>query len=351
MKGKVKILCLSAAVCLLFGGCGQKQEEAKTENVQNMKKPTIGFSIDSLILERWQKDRDVFVSAAQNLGAEVNVQNANGNTEEQIAQIEYFIEKQMDAIVIIPGNKDAMTDVVRRAKDAGIPVISYDRVIANADCDMHISFDNQEVGELMAQGLMESIPDGGDIFLIQGPEADNNVKLVKEGFDRKNQDSGLHVVFEANCDGWLPENAVDSVREALDLYPDVAGIMCGNDELAGKVFQILAEKQLAGKVAMVGQDCDLAACQRIVEGSQTMTVFKDIDLLARTAAEYAVRFAKGEGEEIKSELRQSIPDGSYKVPYLEIPVTAVTKENMDEVIIQGGFHVKEDVYLNVKENE
>lgn len=351
MKRKMKILLTAAVVCLMFGSCGQEREDVKKENIQSMKKPQIGFSIDSLILERWQKDRDVFVSAAQNLGAEVNVQNANGNTEEQIAQIEYFIEKQMDAIVIIPGDKNAMTDVVRRAKDAGIPVISYDRIIADADVDMYISFDNQKVGELMAEGLAQSVPDGGDIFLIQGPEADNNVRFVRDGFDKKNQETGLNIVYEANCDGWLPENAVDSVREALDMYPDVAGIMCGNDELAGKVFQILAEKQLAGKVAMVGQDCDLAACQRIVEGSQTMTVFKDIDLLAKTAAEYAVRFARGEGEDIKAEINEITMDGSYRVPYLEIPVTAVTKENMDEVIIKGGFHVKEDVYLNVKENE
>lgn len=350
MKRQVKILFLTAAASLLLWSCGQ-QENQETEKIETEKKPQIGLSIDSLILERWQRDRDVFVSAAQELGAEVNVQNANGNTEEQIAQVEYFIKKQMDAIVIIPGDKDAMSSVVRSAKEAGIPVISYDRVIADADADLHISFDNQEVGELMAQGLIKSIPDGGDIFLIQGPETDNNVKLVKEGFDRENQDSGLHVVFEANCDGWLPENAVDSVRDALEQYPDVSGIMCGNDELAGKVFQILAERQLAGKVAMVGQDCDLAACQRIVEGSQNMTIFKDIDLLARTAAEYAVKFARGEGEEIKAEMDETITDGSYKVPYLEIPVTAVTKENMDEVIIKGGFHVKEDVYLNVKENE
>lgn len=350
MKKQVRVLVLAAAASLLLGGCAQ-QENMETEKTEKVRKPQIGLSIDSLILERWQKDRDVFVSKAQELGTEVNVQNANGNTEEQIAQVEYFIKKQMDAIVIIPGDKDAMSSVVRSAKDAGIPVISYDRLISDADVDMYVSFDNEEVGKLMAQGLAESIPKGGDIFLIQGPRADHNVKLIREGFDRQNQDSGLKVVFEANCDGWLPENAVDFVRKALAQYPDVAGIMCGNDELAGKVFQILAEKQLAGKVAMVGQDCDLAACQRIVEGSQNMTVFKDIDLLAATAAECAVKFAKGEGEEVKMEMNGTVSDGSYRVPYLEIPVTAVTKENMDEVIIKGGFHVKEDVYLNVKENE
>ncbi len=351
MNKSMKIcVCVCVCLCLFFQGCGQQLDKDEKETKEEKSKIQIGFSINSLVLERWQKDRDIFTSEAQSLGAEVNVQNANGNVEEQISQVEYFIQKQMDAIVIIPGDKNDMTDVVNQAKDAGIPVISYDRVIANADVDLHISFDNQSVGSFMAEGLMQNIPDGSEIFMIQGPLEDYNVTLVREGFDKKIKEGKSNVVFETNCDGWIPENIADEVYSALQKYPNVGGIMCGNDELAGKVFQILAEKQLAGKVALVGQDGDLAACQRVVEGYQNMTVFKDINDMAKKAAQYAVKLAKEDrGRALTME--KTISDGSYEVPYLEIPVIAVKKENIDEIIIQGGFHVKNDVYLNVNEKE
>ena len=102
----------------------------------------------------------------------------------------------------------------------------------------------------------------------------NNVAMVKEGFEDTLQGSNLQVVYEANCEGWTAELAVDYVEEALEEYPDVKGIMCGNDDIASQVIQVLAENQLAGQVIVVGQDGDLAACQRIVEGTQYMTAFK-----------------------------------------------------------------------------
>lgn len=345
MQALLLILFLGLCACARNGKETERGEEGRKDKIQ------IGFSIDTLVLERWQKDRDVFVAKAESLGAEVNVQNSNGDPKEQISQVEYFVQKKMDAIVILPGDKNTLTDAVKKAKKAGIPVISYDRVIEDAAVDLHISFDNEQVGELMAEGLMRNVEEGGSIFLIQGPKEDHNVKLVREGFDKRNKEGWLRTVYQTNCEGWIPEKIAGDVSDALNKYPDVKGIMCGNDELATKVFQILAEKQLAGKVALVGQDGDLSACQRIVEGYQNMTVFKDINYMAKTAAEYAVRLAGRESLRKDLRIHQTISDGSNQVPYLEIPVTAVDKENIDKVIIEGGFHAKEDVYLNIKPKE
>ena len=122
----------------------------------------------------------------------------------------------------------------------------------------------------MAQALVDALPQGGDIFMIQGPLSDNNVHMLKEGFDDTLEDTNLNVVYEANCDGWTAELAVGYMEEALEKYPHVKGIMCGNDDIASQVVQVLAENQLAGNVMVVGQDGDLAACQRIVEGTQYM---------------------------------------------------------------------------------
>lgn len=343
------------AVCLLCGllllcGCqnqSTEQEDSMVSNQEETKKDDkikIGLSFDSFVIERWIRDRDVFVSTAKELGAEVNVQNANGDVDEQMSQIEYLINKDVDVLVIVAVDCVAISPVVQKAKRAGIKVISYDRLIQNADSDLYVSFDNTAVGTLMAKTLKESIPEGGDIFMIQGPEEDNNVKLVRGGFDEEIHNSNLHVVYKANCEGWLAEKAAEYLDEALAQYPQVKGIMCGNDDIATQVIRVLAENRMAGKVKVVGQDGDLAACQRIVEGTQTMTAFKSVEQLAKAAAEYAVAMAKGQELE---EVNSSIDDGLAVIPFSMQEPIAVTKENMDAVIIDGGFHSEEDVYLNV----
>ncbi|WP_438830323.1 substrate-binding domain-containing protein [Lacrimispora indolis] len=334
--------------CALTAGCTNAKAETETQALTKAGESPlqIGLSFDSFVIERWIRDRDVFVSTAKELGAEVNVQNANGDVNEQIEQIKYFIKKQMDVIVVVAGDCEALSDVMKKAKDAGIKTMSYDRLVRNADCDMYISFDNREVGTLMAESLVENIPEGGRIFMIQGPETDHNVAMVREGFESVIKGKNLEVVYKSNCEGWLAEHAFDYAKEALEQYPDVKGIMCGNDDLATQVFRALSEDRLAGRVCLVGQDGDLMACQRIVEGTQNMTAFKSVEEEARIAAEYALKLGKGEPLE---GIKTTINDGTYDVPSLELRPVAVTRENMDSVIIQGGFHGKEDVYLNVKQ--
>lgn len=333
---------------ILAAGCGKAGAETEaTDRTEEGERPLkIGLSIDSFVIERWIRDRDVFVSAANEYGADVNVQNANGDVNEQIEQIKYFIKKQMDVIVVVAGDCEALSDVMKKAKDAGIRTMSYDRLVQNADCDLYISFDNTQVGRLMAESLVRDIPEGGKIFMIQGPETDHNVFMVREGFDAVIEGKNLEVVYESNCEGWLAEHAYDYAKEALEKYPDVKGIMCGNDDLATQVFRALAENRMAGRVRLVGQDGDLMACQRIMEGTQDMTAFKSVAEEARLAAEYAVRLGRGEA---LGEIEKTIYDGTYNVPSLELNPVAVTMENMDDVIIRGGFHAREDVYLNVKQ--
>lgn len=347
------VLCVGM---VFLAGCGSVQEKdsAETEETASAGKEEhkiqIGLTVDSFVIERWIRDRDVFVATARELGADVNVQDAGADAEEQISQIEYFISKQVDVIVVIARDCDVLSDVVQKAQNAGIPVISYDRMINNANTDFYISFDNRKVGEIMAQALIDAIPQGGDIFMIQGSSSDNNVKMLKEGFDDTLEDTNLNVVYEANCDGWTAELAVGYVEEALEKYPHVKGIMCGNDDIASQVVQVLAENQLAGNVVVIGQDGDLAACQRIVEGTQYMTAFKSIEDLAREAAKYAVEIGSGrEASELEG-VTEKVNDGTYDIPSKVLDPIAVTRENIDEVIIDGGFHRRDEVYLNAEYN-
>ena len=250
----------------------------------------------------------------------------------------------MDAIVVIARDCDALGNVMQKARSAGIATICYDRLISDANSDLYISFDNREVGKYMAEALKEAIPEGGEIVMIKGSAEDRNVQDVEDGFNENIQGSKLEVVYEAHCEGWIAEQAVEYVEEALRKYPNIKGIMCGNDDIASQVIQTLAEHQKAGKVIVVGQDGDLAACQRIVEGTQYMTVFKCVEDLAREAAKYAVLLANG--EEL-TDLTEYVNDGTTDIPTKILKSVPVRRENIDEVIIEGGYHRREDVYLNV----
>ena len=351
MKNRNKSWLLGLLLCVILGLCGcfstgnrgSRTDKSEGIEAEQEDKLQIGLAVDSFVIERWIRDRDAFVATARELGAEVNVQDAGADPEEQISQIRYLIQKDMDVLVVIARDCNALAEVLQEAKDEGIPVISYDRLVYDGNSDLYLSFDNRMVGELMANTLKEAIPEGGDVFMIQGSPDDDNIYLVKEGFEAALKDSNLRVVYTANCEGWLAEQAEQYVEEGLKKYPNVKGIMCGNDDIASQVVQTLAQNQLAGKVIVVGQDCDVAACQRIVEGTQYMTAFKDIEKEARIAAEYAVQLAKGKKLE---NIDQEVNDGSFQVPYLELDPVPVTAENIDEVIIEGGFHQREDVYLN-----
>ncbi|MBE5882530.1 MAG: hypothetical protein E7289_09565 [Lachnospiraceae bacterium] len=185
MKKRFRMLAaLICSICLWVTLCGcSVAEEIVQEETQPSEEPIqIGMSFDSFVIERWQKDRDVFVSEAKASGAEVNVQNANGDLSEQISQIQYLIDKKVDVIVIVAVDCDGLSGVVAKAKQAGIKVIAYDRLISNADVDLHISFDNEKVGILMGEALVESGLPRKKVLMLTGPVADSNVAMIETGF-------------------------------------------------------------------------------------------------------------------------------------------------------------------------
>ncbi|SHM41260.1 D-xylose transport system substrate-binding protein [Anaerosporobacter mobilis DSM 15930] len=345
MKRYVVVLCVLCLLCM--SGCSKVDGEEETLAEEKVAKIQIGMSFDSFVIERWQRDRDVFVSTAKELGAEVNVQNANGDAKEQIAQIEYFIRKKMDVIVIICIDSNELRSVVKKAKNAGINVIAYDRMINDSDVDLFISFDNEMVGTMMAKSIVEAGLEKKKVIMICGPTTDNNVFYVDTGFRNVMDKEEVEILDVINCESWKAELGGDYVYANINLIEQSDGIMCGNDSIATQVVRALAEKRLAGKVYVVGQDADLEACQRIVEGTQVMTVYKPVEKLAQTAAEYAIKLAKKE----PIDGLKTMKDGDEEVPYVFLEPIAVTKDNMDEVIIDSGYHLKEDVYLNVPNEE
>ncbi|MCL6271895.1 D-xylose ABC transporter substrate-binding protein [Sansalvadorimonas sp. 2012CJ34-2] len=304
----------------------------------------IGMSIDDLRLERWQKDRDLFVAKAEELGAKVSVQSANGNEQTQISQIENMISRGVDVLVIIPYNGQVLSNVIAEAKREGIKVLAYDRLINNADIDFYISFDNTKVGELQASAIVKAVPEGR-YFMMGGSPVDNNAKLFRQGQMNVIQpyvDAGkITIVGDQWVDSWLPENALGIMENALTASNnDIDAVVASNDGTAGGAIQALAAQGLEGKVAISGQDADLAAVQRVVAGTQTMTVYKPLHLLARKAAEIAVELGDDKAPATNAELDNNLKS----VPSYLLEPIVVTKENVMETVIADGMHKKEDVY-------
>ena len=271
----------------------------------------IGMAIDDLRLERWQKDRDIFVAKAKTLGADVFVQSANGNEETQMAQIENMINRGVDVLVIIPYNGEVLSNVIAEAKQEGIKVLAYDRMINNADIDFYISFDNEKVGELQAQSLVERVPQG-NYFLMGGSPVDNNAKLFRAGqmkvLNPLIKDGKIKVVGDQWADGWLPENALKIMENALT---------ANNNKI----------------------DAVVASIKRLEAGTQTMTVYKPITKLANDAAEIAVQLGKGETPKSNATLN----NGKKDVPsYLLTPIP-VDKNNIESTVVADGFHKKSDL--------
>lgn len=311
----------------------------------------IGLSMDDLRLERWQHDRDIFTQKANELGAEVLVQSANGDDQTQFSQAENLLSQGINVLVVIPHNGDAMAPIVGEAHKAGVKVLAYDRLITNSDVDYYISFDNVKVGELQAESIVKQVPKG-NYFLMGGSPTDNNAKLFRKGQMNILQpliDKGdIKVVGDQWAKDWLPEEALKIMENALTANKNkIDAVVASNDSTAGGAIQALAAQKLDGKVAISGQDADLAACQRIVEGKQTMTVYKPIKDLATKAAEVAVAMAKGE----KIDANGKVNNGKIDVPSILLKPIAVDKTNIVDTVIKDGFQKLEDVYKNVPKDQ
>lgn len=346
MNPRILLVTVSLGLSLLIGLVASRRNLASgPEASKPGGKIRIGLSLDTLKEERWQRDRDRFVEEATKLGAEVLTQSANSDDAAQMRDVESLISSRVDVLVIVPHNGEAMAKGVRAGKAAGIPVISYDRLIRDSDVDLYISFDNIRVGELQAQFLAEQLRGKkARLVRIYGSKTDNNAVLFKAGQDRVLQpliDRGdVEVVFEDWALDWKPENAKKIVNAAITAKgKTIDAILASNDGTAGGAIQALTEEGLAGKILVTGQDAELAAVQRIHRGTQAMTIYKPVSRLAARAASTAVAMARRQVIIANG----AVNNGFKEVPSILEEVVVVNRTNILETVVRDGFHRAEDL--------
>ena len=355
MKLRIGLLIVCLVMSVSLGLLVSNSGSSGSEMTKREGKIRIGFSMDEVRGARWHKDRDSLKKRAAELGAEVVIQVANSDDAKQIQDIQGLVTQEVDVMIIVPHDGAAMAKGVEIAHEAGIPTISYDRLITGTDnLDLYVTFDNVKVGVLQATYLVEALKDveHPKIVRLFGSKTDNNAFLFKEGQDQVLMplvEAGkIEIIHEDWCDNWEGTNAKRIVNAAITQHgKDFHGILASADVLSSGAVKALEEEGLSRTILVTGQDADLVACQRIVAGTQAQTVYKPIPELATMAAEMAVKLAQGKPVIVQG----GVENGMMTVPMAMAPIMSVTKENMMETVIADGFHSYDDVYKVIPENQ
>ncbi|OGV78937.1 MAG: hypothetical protein A3K19_24045 [Lentisphaerae bacterium RIFOXYB12_FULL_65_16] len=354
-----------ALLAATFSGIGLPPTPTLAQDGGNAKTALrIGFLLETYDVNRWARDEEFFVKKAESLGAEVIKAVADGDQDRQNKQAESFLVRGVNVLVVVPKNLESASRIVKQAHEAKVPVLAYDRLIRNCDVDLYVTFDNEKVGYLQAKGILEKVPEGNYI-LLGGAATDNNAKLLREGQKRAIAEhqtatgKTITVLTDPFLDNWDREEARRKVSNMITKFraqgKQIHAIVASNDSTAGGAIAALKAENLAGQVAVSGQDAELSACQRIVEGTQTLTIYKPVRDLAETAAEVAVRLAKGEKpDDIIKALNHTanlLDNGTTQVPSIFLTPVFVTADNMAQTVIKDQWHPLEDVYRNLPKDK
>lgn len=308
-------------------------------------KPKIGFLMDTLDIDRWEKDKEQFEKTINEMNGIPMVRVADGEAPRQLEQAMELLYDGVDVLVVIPVDLHASRDIVKKAHERNVPVISYDRMIRDCDVDYYVSTDNINIGELQAEYLSKMRPNGKYAF-IGGPINDYNAILLHLGWMNVLQPliekGDIDIVIDQYSNKWEAEEAYTIINNYLsDSNPGLDAIIAANDELASGAIQALREHDLQRDILVAGQDAELEALRNIISGYQTITIYKPIDGIAHTAANMAVKLAR-EDDPINTSV--TVNNGHRLVPSVLLSAQVVNKQNIKTTIVTDGFLEETDIY-------
>jgi D-xylose transport system substrate-binding protein len=311
--------------------------------------PVIGVSWSNFQEERWKRDEQAMREALNAANVRYVYADAQGSNEKQLADVETLITRGVKVLIILAQDASAVLPAVSRAKEAGIPVIAYDRLIDDKGV-LYLTFDNMEVGRMQARAVLAARPKGNYVF-IKGSPTDPNAdflnagqrEVLKHAIDHKD----IHIVGEQYTDGWSPEVAQRNMEQILTKNQNqVDAVVASNDGTAGGVVAALRAQNMVG-IPVSGQDGDIAALNRIAKGEQTVSVWKDARLLGRTAGTLAASLAQGTPISALPGVKPW-SGGPHKVAITSVflkPV-AITHDNLS-VVIDANWATKAQVCAGV----
>ena len=352
MKFRLLFLLIASVFAVNCTGPAQNTGSTGSNQPAGSKRLKIGFAMDTLKEERWVRDRDAFEAHCKKMDVECVITVADNRAEKQANDVDNLLTQGVDALVIAPSNATQAASMVEKAKAKGVPVISYDRLINSEKIDLYISHQVPVIGRKIAEYALQKVPEGNYV-MVYGASTDNNALIMRreqEAVLKPAVDGGkIKIVAENHMADWKPEEALKMAENALTQNGDnVQAFVVSNDGMAGGVVQALANKGLAGRVLVTGQDAAIDGLQRIAEGKQTMTIYKPIIPLASQAVEAAIKLAKKEALTTTPFMNDAL---KKEVPAILLEVSVVDKDNLMATVIKDGYAKYDDVYKNVPEGQ
>ena len=332
----VAVAMLLAAACATTkssgggGGGGQKAiaqllPESKTTRYEQQDKPNFERKVKELCPD-----------------CKVIYSNADQDAAKQQQQAEAAITNGAKVLVLDAVDVQSATSIVQRAKQAKIPVISYGRLVANADLDYYVSIDPFKVGQQQGKALLDALRRAGtsaaSVVMINGSPTDSNAAPYKKGAHSVLDAAGVKIPAEYDTSDWSPDKAQQEMEQAITRVGanGFDGVYVANDGMASGVIAALKGSRIdPSKRPVTGQDAELAAIERILVGEQLMTVYQPIRKIAETAAELAVPLAQGKKPSIAAPAK--VDNGAGKVPSVLLDTIAITKRNIASTVIADGF--------------
>ncbi|WP_411150015.1 sugar ABC transporter substrate-binding protein [Streptomyces sp. A30] len=339
---------------LLLTSCGAIEGIAGSDSSVSPSKGddiTVGLLLPDKETRRFEKfDYPIIKERVASLTKKkgtVRYANAGASAAKQSRQFGEMIDAEVDVILVDAVDAKAIAPDVQKAKDADIPVIAYDR-LAEGPIDAYVSHDNELVGQVQGRAIVGALGDESKtskIVMMNGSPADPNTALFKAGAHSE-LDGNVIITKEYDTKEWLPSVAKTNMEKAIQALglDNIAAVYSANDGMAGAVIDALKEAGASRIPPVTGQDADLAALQRIVSGEQYMTVYKPFLQEAGNAAELAVAKVQGHAIEFDALTPASVNSPTDKgIRSNLVPVVAVTKDNIEETVIQDGVYTVKDI--------
>ncbi|HWG92854.1 MAG TPA: substrate-binding domain-containing protein [Mycobacteriales bacterium] len=341
-------VAVTASLALVLAACGDDSGSSGTDTASGSGEGdggTVGVILpDATTSPRWESaDRPFLQAAFDEAGIEADIQNAGGDVSTFGTLCDGMINKGVAVLMITNLDSESGSACLKKAQDAGIATIDYDRLTLGGGASFYVSFDNVEVGRTMGEGLIKCLDDAGktsaNIVMINGDPTDNNAALFKEGYVealKPKVDSGDYTIVGDQTGEWDADVAGTAFEQLFTQNGGkVDGVVSANDTMAQGIIARLTANGLNGQVPVTGQDASVEGLQAILAGDQCMTVYKAIEKEAGAAAELAIALINGEsGEDLAT---GSVTDTVLEVEVpsvLETP-QAIFRDNVKDVIDDG----------------